>query len=362
VLAVWALVFVVPGLNGFSAELEKKIESRHHPSELEKYEDVLQFLRSRPDNSVVLSDPKTSYLISATTSHRVVAVNGPHGNPGDPLAMERMAGIRDVLSPYVLHSRTVAVCERFGVDFVVVNGRMTKSPTEFLMEWDPALFALTAAKLDQLDTRFRPVFESADIRVYVYYPGPVPPDRWYPEGPPVSFEAGHVHDCLVKFPRLGVNIVKVFISPRVVLPGEMVDVTVGYYKADIIDYGLPYKMYIRFDHESVFNSTRRYPGEKQVRRWRERRGGYRLRFRADVRPFAGVLSPDQWPIGVTFYENFRVRMPSNLKPGGYRVEFKMERDTMIPNFALSDILFNRDHYSGDPCMDIEVTRQAVREK
>jgi hypothetical protein len=360
-LIVWSMVFVVPGLNGFRAELAVQKERAARPSVFQRHDDLIQFLNSRPDGSVVLSDPKTSYLVSAATDHRVVAVPGPHGNPNDPDALERLAAIRDVLSPFVLHSRTVAACERFGVDFVVVNARLERDAGEFMLDWDRSLFTRTTAKIEHLDTRFRPVFETEDCRVYVYYPGPVPEDRWFPESTPVLFDPGHhIHECLIRYPDLGVNVVEVMVTPEVVLPGETVEVTIGYYKEDVIEYGLPFKLYIRFDHESLFENNGRYPGEKHVRRWRERRGGYRLRYRHDVRPFSGVFTPDQWPIGAKFYEKIAVPLPSTLEPGRYRVEFKLERDSMIANFALSDILYNRDHYSGSPCFEIEVTRQVVR--
>ena len=156
VLLLWSAVFVIPGLNGYTDELNRQIESRGDPTVFESHADLIDFLRSRPDNSVVLSDPKTSYMISAATNHRVVAVGGPHGNPHDPIAMQRLADIRDVLSPFTLLSSAVAACERYGVDFVVVNGRIGGAPTEFLMNWDPALSDMTIAKLNQLNTRFRP--------------------------------------------------------------------------------------------------------------------------------------------------------------------------------------------------------------
>jgi hypothetical protein len=360
VLLLWSAVFVIPGLNGYIDELNREVQSRGDPSVFESHADLIDFLRSRPDNSVILSDPKTSYMISAATNHRVVAVGGPHGNPHDPLAMERLAGIRDVLSPFTLLSSAVAACERYGVDFVVVNGRIDTAPTEFLINWEPALSDMTVAKLDQLSTRFRPVFESRNIRVYLYYPGPIPEDRWFPESGVVEFGKGHVHECLIRYPDLGINIVETNVSPKVVLPGETVHVTVGYYKPDVIEYGLPLNLFVRFDHESIYEDTSHYPGEKIVRRWRERRGGYRLRYRADIRPFGNLIMPDQWPIAVKFYGDFRVRLPSSLKPGKYIVSFKLERDAMLPNFALSDLLFNRDHYSGQPCFEIEVTNQVVR--
>jgi hypothetical protein len=34
---------------------------------------------------------------------------------------------------------------------------------------------------------------------------------------------------------------------------------------------------------------------------------------------------------------------------------KVSRRTLLPNFALRDVLFNRDHYSGEACATLRVS-------
>ncbi len=102
------------------------------------------------------------------------------------------------------------------------------------------------------------------------------------------------------------------------------------------------------------------PGEKYVRRYRDRREGNTGRFRYDHRPFNGLYTPDLWPIGRTFYEFVSVKLPPTLRPGMYNVEFNVVTDVLLENYSIRDFLFNRDHYSGVPCLTLEVTEYAIR--
>ena len=153
---------------------------------------------------------------------------------------------------------------------------------------------------------------------------------------------------------------QVGVEPERVLPGETVLVTLGYEMPDGVPYGLPYVVHVRFDHHSITFEGEGYPFDKQLRRYRERRGGYLLRYRVDHHPFGGFFPVDQWPVGVLIYDTFPVRLPRTLKPGTYTVEINIERETRFPNFTLRDFIYNRDHYSGVECLTIDVTRQLVR--
>ena len=113
-------------------------------------------------------------------------------------------------------------------------------------------------------------------------------------------------------------------------------------------------------HRLVAEALGTPAGEKLVRRWRERRGGYLLRHRVDHRPFGGTYPLDLWPVGVRFFETFDVTLPQSLEQGLYTIEFSIERDALIPNFTARDLFYNRDQYSGLPCLALEVTRQLVR--
>jgi len=360
VLVVWAKVFLVPGVGAFERAYAAYQSERSDQSIVQRYEDVILFLRSRPDGSVVLSDPKTSYLLSAVTDHRVVAVLGQHGNPNDPRAYDRLAAVRDVLSPFVLHSITAEACEQWGVDFVVVNGRLGDAAPGFLDDWTGSMYAATRAKLMALPTRFRPVFETDDMTVFLYYPGSIPADTWLPERMPLRFQAAGLRRCSVRAPDEAFYISEVDVSPKRALPGETLLVRFGYEMQDMVPFGRPYVVYVRFDHESIAHDEGGYPMEKQVRRWRERKDGRLLRYRANHRPFGGIFQADRWPVGVVFYDFFEVKLPSTLEPGTYHVEFSIEQETLLPNFALRDFFYNRDHYSGTQCLEIEVAKQLVR--
>lgn len=359
-LLVWSHLFLAPSLDAFTRAASQWRTELDRPSLFERYDDLIRFLETRPRGSVVLSDPKTSYLVSATTGQRVVAVPGQHGNPNDFHAFERLSDVRDVLSPYMPLPQATAICDRYGVDYVVVNGRQDPGEWEYLSDWTADSFGPTLLKLTALDTHFRPVFERDDIVVLHYYPGEVPRVRWVPFRSPVEFGFEGMTPCRVGAPDNEFRIVSVDVSPRDVLPGETVTVRIGYDMQDLVSYGLPPVVFIRFDHQSIASSEKSYPGEKQVRRARERGGGYLLRYRVDHRPFGGRVAPDRWPVGVTFYEAFPVRLPSALEPGTYTVQFRVARETVLPNYTVRDLFYNRDHYSGRSCLTLSVSSQVVR--
>jgi len=359
-LLVWAWLFLAPSIGAFDRAFDAGLARRDAEPLMERYDDLIRYMRSRPDDSVVLTDPKTSYLLSAATDHQFVAILEQHGNPNDPFAFDRLTAVRDVLSPFVFLSEAAAACERYGVDFVVVNGRLRDSAPGFLFDWSPALYPQTRKKLSALETRFRPLFEDGDITVYLYYPGSIPPDVWIPEDTPLDFGVSGLRNCTIRSPGDEFYISQVAVSPGRVLPGETVKVSLGYELSDGLAYGLPFIVHIRFDHESIAGDVEGYPMDKHVRRLRERRSGHKLRFRFDHRPFGGLLAADRWPAAVMFYESFPVKLSSTLEPGRYTVDISIARETRLPNFELRDFVFNQDHYSGTRCMQIEVTRQLER--
>jgi hypothetical protein len=360
VLVVWCEMFLVPGVGAFGRSYEQRRARRDEPPLMERYDDIVRFLRQRPRDSVVLSDPKTSYLLSAATDQRFVAVLAQHGTPNDPYAYDRLAAVRDVLSPWVRHSRTVAACERYGVDFVVVNGRLRNVRPDFLDNWSPTMYEGTCAKLQALEKRFDRLYQSNRVAAYLFRPGSAPTNEWIPEGAPPAVDVADVRDCTVQAPGNVFAITKLGVYPERVIPGETVEVTLGYEMPDWVSYGLPYVVSIRFDHYTVALKGKGYFFDKQVRRFLERRGGYLLRFRIDHRPFGGIYPVDQWPAAGLIYDVFPVKLPAALKPGKYVVEVSIHRESLLPNFQLRDFFYNRDQYSGPECATMDVTRQLVR--
>lgn len=353
ILIAWALLFFAPTARALARDVARGSAAG---------EDVLdsalaRYVRHLPVGSVILSDPKTSYQLSAVADQRFVCVYGQHGNPYDPYALDRLEAVRDVLSPYVVSRATIDACRRYGVDFVVVNGGQRSRAADFLSEWNSASYGITALKLAAIEGRFREVQRGGDFAVFLYDSTGVGQTVWGPPATPLRFDTdARVSPCTVE-PDVGAFTVAEFdLSPDVVLPGETVTATVGYRAYDRTRFGFPYSLYVRLDHLEIARLGE-YPFSKQVRRFRERREGMRIRDTVRHRPFVGMIDADMWPIGATFYESFELTVPSNMKPGSYFVELTVERDTLLPNFTLSDLLYNRDRFTSPPCDTLTVTRQ-----
>lgn len=165
--------------------------------------------------------------------------------------------------------------------------------------------------------------------------------------------------CAVAIPRERFELTGVSITPAIAAPGDSVVVTLGYRRDSDSPFGPDIIFHLRFDHESL-PARRGVPGDKHLRRLRERTSGELFRFRSDLRAGHGVYEPDLWPIGVPLAERFRATIPLGAKPGVYRVELSAVEETLLPNFDVSDLLFNRDHYSGLACATIEVRPRGSR--
>ncbi len=349
----WAVVFVGPALDATRADLVSK-----RPALDESLRTLIGQVELLPGNGVVLSDPATSYLLSAHCSKPFVALYEQHGNPRDPYALERLQAVRDVLSPFADSQRAVEACQRFNVDYVVVNGRALTASPGFMAEWDPRLFGASCDRLGAIRLPFRMLGDESivEARRYTIFevspgiPAQRPPDR---APPPVVAAAAEVVWCTVLAPDLSFEVSGVGVMPSTASTGDSVFITLGYRRDQATPFALPSLIHVRFDHERVVQAAP-FIGDKYVRRYEERREGYVSRFRADAHPGRGVFEPDLWPMGTPLHETIPFVIPAHALPGHYQVEVGLVRDSLLPNFHVRDLLFNRDHYSGTPCGFIEV--------
>jgi hypothetical protein len=276
----------------------------------------------------------------------------------DCFALDRLVAVRNVLSPYVAGEEAILACDRYDVDVVVCNGRMRREQGDFLFDWDAAFYGPARHKFSSMPSSFRPLFESGDITVYAYTKTSRSTEEWYPETTPVSFDGTGLKPCRVGSAGQGFEIGSVGVSPDEVVSGETLDFGIGYEMYDAHAYDLPPLVHIRLDHETMGEGE--YPGEKYVRRYIERRSGRTLRVRVDHSPFGGVFAVDCWPVAVPFYERFRAKLPPGMAVGNYSVEFRVVQETLLPNFTVRDLLYNRDHYSGQACATLRVASQVER--
>jgi hypothetical protein len=236
-------------------------------------------------------------------------------------------------------------CARYGVDFVVLNAQPV--PTGLLTSWTEADFAPAVSRYRAMGAAFTEVAANGDFAIFrcngIPYDG-IPPD---PIPAPVSIGERAVSACAVAVPGQAFEFTGIAVSPARAAPGDSIAITVAYRRDRELDYGRPFLVHVRFDRASV--REREYPFDKYVRRFDERAEGHVHRFRADFRPGAGKLDPDRWPGGVPLTETVRTTVPANAAPGDYRVEVRIVRDTLLPNFDWRDLVYNRDHYSGTAC-------------
>jgi hypothetical protein len=355
-LALWCFVFARPVPRALVSDARARQEAPGGavPREL------VRLAQSLPNGSVVLSDPATSYVLSAYTSLRFVAVHEQHGNPRDPLALERLQAVRDGLSPYVMPEVAAAACRRFGVNYVLVNAAAPRDASTFFSVWSPALYPAAIARMTSMEPALALVARTATASLYRFDARAAVGRAWAAQDRPVVTCVPPAGVCAVDAPADAYRVTALAVHPAAVLPGDTLTVTLGYRRDAPKPFALPSLLHLRFDHESI--STRgEWPGEKQWRRVRERRAGLRARFREDVRPGRGVYLPDLWPVGFDLCEAFRVVVPRNATLGAYRVEVAVEPETQVPNFHVRDLLYNHDHYSGLSCATFTVGDRVVSE-
>lgn len=357
-LVAWVMVFLRPALGALGTDTRGVLEGRRPAEPVSTA--LVAAVAALPAGSTILSDPATAYVLSAATTHRFVALHQQHANPGDAYALDRLRTVRDVLSPFALPEAAVEACRRYRVDYVVLNGAVTGTTPDFLGVWDARGYAAAHARLASMTSSFAPVDSVDGGLVFRFEPGAAASRTWPGLSAPVGIESPPLLACEIEAPDGVFRVTGIDVHPRTVLPGDTVTVTLGYSRETPAPFGLPMLIHLRFDHESI-PQVRRYPGEKYVRRAAERRAHSYVRFRADVPPGRGVYEPDLWPIGAPLCERVRVVVPRHARLGTYRVEVNVVRDSLLPNFHVSDLLYDRDHYSGRACASLRVADRVTED-
>jgi len=357
---LWARVFVVAA-GGWFDDVRAAERGRAAPAISAEMSEAARFINEKtPAKSVVLSDAVTSYVLAALSHAKVVAVLGQHGSPSDRYPLERLSAVHTVMSPYTSQLETVAAIRRFGVEYVVVNGAFDGPVHGFLADWDPNFKPVLEAKLGTLKNVFKRVY--ASDRVVIYRVESTSFDRltWDPLAPYLDSPQGAMQACTGVGAGGVVSVAEMGVDPRKTLPGETLRVRVGYRREPRTKPLLPVTLRLRFEDKVYFEEAWRFPGDKFVRRFRERQEGIFRRFRVDHKPFGGYLTAQEWPDDRLCYEEIEVRLPRALGETVYEIQWQLVEEPLLPNFAFRDFLYNEDSYAGSPCAKIDVRRQLVR--
>lgn len=322
---------------------------------------MIDFVNERiPAGAVVLSDPVTSYTLSAYTDVKVVTLVNQHANPNDVHALERVVFARQAMSAFTSQIELMQTVRRFGVHYVVLNGSFKRPIHEYMADWNSELLPALRQKFEDFSGAFRRVYRTDGISVYRFEGSGNEEPRWFPIVPFVDVLDGIFDVCGVVYIGDFVEVEKIRVDPQTAVPGEKIKITVVYRKVRDLAIPLPLRLYLRFENAEYFETSRSFPGDKLLRRYRERRDAAFQRFRIDRTPFDGLYTADMWPVGHSVHETFSFRLPTDLHETRYEILYRIEPYPLIPNFTLRDLLFNDDSFVGRPCSEIEIRNTVTR--
>jgi len=322
---------------------------------------MIDFFNERvPAGAIVLSDPVTSYFLSAYSDVKVVTLVNQHANPNDVHGLERVIFARQAMSVFTSQIELMETVRRFGVHYVAVNGAFAGPIDEYMADWNPRVLPVLLQKFEESDGEFRRVHRTDGISVYRYEGRGAVEARWFPVVPFVDPVDGTFDICGVVDVGDYVEVEKIRVHQPTAVPGEKISITVVYRKNRELAIPLPLRLYLRFENPKYFEASRSFAGDKFLRRYRERRDAAFERFRIDRTPFEGLYTPDMWPVGQSVHETFSVRLPTDLNETRYEIQYRVEPYPVIPNFSVRDLLFNDDSFAGRACSEIEIRKSVTR--
>ncbi|MFH1143207.1 MAG: hypothetical protein V1774_01525, partial [Candidatus Eisenbacteria bacterium] len=336
-----------PRLAAFAHSHSPRAAAARHERSILAWKDLLDRMEDTIDpRSVVLSDPATGYSIPACTSHYTVCVLHQHGNPSDSLTIQRLAASRDVLSPYLGSADKARICERFRVEYVLVNQTFRRQLDLYTTRVGPEIAAKQRAALDADSLLFERVWvvESRGA-LYRVRRGHRVADS--PPAIPVELEARlpeHV-PAMEADARAGIDLVGVDIATPRVARGGVVDLVL-YWRREGAAPTLPVRAHLRFDTPAPRGVPASLGLTKLDRLLRQRRNGTVYRLRRIHAPFDGQYGIERWPTDSILVDNVHVFIPRNAALGVYTLKATWFEEPLVPNLSLTDLLKDADLYDG----------------
>jgi len=341
-LAVLAIVIPILRQNSFTPSVVAA-ERRNGPDRWAR--GLYELAETLPPGSVVASDPVTSYLISAFTPHYVVCTLDQHAPPNDLHVEDRMTAARDIVSPYTSARDKDRLIRTNRVTHVVINRSLPQGLILNYWTLDPndaqdaddmfrsLKYEFVAQDMDDGITAFRWRNEERLSTL----PRPVP--RPVVDALPV--EATPIGEMSGETMLDGATIRGFGILP----PGGELEMDLYWSRRNVLTPGA-YVVSVRFDRKIISLPFEGKPFPKITRKVMEKIRHERYRFRSDHMILGGLFGPDAWRMEDIVEDNVRVKLPTDLAPGRYRVQAKMLRIANQPNHELRDYFFDDDVYQG----------------
>ena len=320
---------------------------------------------SLPPHSVIASDPRTSYLVSAYSDHYVTVTLDQHGSPSDTLALERLEAVRDLFSPAVDLSESAAWLESNNVGYIILcedEGRTKdffstiprnaagaiydkfKDSKGMLAEID----SVGSFRLFEID---RSILRSAagaasSGRASAHVPCSGSPDL---SEEPLTLGEGIILETLV-------------LDLDEYAPGDTLKGHFCWRLHRDLTFGLPIEWTLRIDTDFPMGPFYRDWYGKQYRRRIERREQRFYRYTRSGSINSGFSMPDQWSPGKSYRQDFAIPLSRWLASGSYEIRVSIHRLSYLPNRRASDYLLNEDSFHGELAGNLRIVNETSLEK
>jgi hypothetical protein len=298
--------------------------------------------------STVASDPITSFGIPAFTDEFVMCPSDQHATPNDTSAIARIVDARRIFSPVSSIADIRGALDKYGARYLVVNGRIP--PWVETLYWKPSAES-AAALVDRLrgpQSPFRIEYEREGLVLakLVVCPAcreanPVRPHPAFLGDTLAASEVG----SFAPSGTPGVLIARVAPGRADAAPGDTVAIEITWIATRRCPFS-SYIAYLRFDTPFPKGPLYSPAYGKPYRKAVELFTGRRYRFRTDFQPLGGLFPPDAWPPMREVRERAVVTIPRAIARGTYAISLKLTEKPQYPNYMLTDILTDRDFYSG----------------
>ncbi|MCX5752610.1 MAG: hypothetical protein NTW97_03055 [Candidatus Krumholzibacteria bacterium] len=344
------VVMLIPYAKGFVGEYSPaSVEFERKHSYL-PWRDALTFMQEQiVEPSVILSDPVTSFSIPAFTRHNIVAVLIGHSSPLDAENIDRVAAADDVLNPYVDMKATIALLNRYHVQYIIVNQTFASSLYESYWSVDVKEYEATRRKFETHPGLFENVYERDRIYIYEYHPEEVMSESEIAESPSRPF----VLENESRLPEVvnaafsdGLLLIGASVEKKTVRRGENLELKC-YWKCSEVDTALKdYRVFARFDTAYRKGALYSRHFSKIYRIILQTMTGSRYRFRSEHSPVNGVYPPRLWRKGEIIEDRFETMVPSDVSKGRYDIRINLLSLPFSPNYSLKDLFSDEDVYAG----------------
>lgn len=326
-----------------------------------EYTEIAERLeRTLPAHSVILSDPVTSYIISAYTDHFVAVTFGQHCSPSDTLVVTRHRAVRDILSPAVSTAESKHWLELFRADYILINSS-PDTEASFYRTVQYGELPLTLEKLRSCRQLFKEIYADGEFLLFevevdsLLSESSEPCDALFGSALPCNggTDAQEIaYEC-------GVTLVDLELNGQVFRPGDTLSGSFCWRAARQLPFESPIVWALRLDTDFPRGIFFQPWYSKQYRRRIERRNDMYYRFTRFERLMSGCVYPDQWGNGTDMRQDFSFALPSELAPGRYEVRLSVRNVSYMQNTIIADYLMNDDSFQGEPVGMLWIDEQAT---